>query len=106
MRRFFRFLIYFTFFSLLGLATARAAELKLTTDPSPPLPPGWRAFPDDNIWNKPVDTAPLHPKSAQWMDTINGHSRHPLHPDFGYIYNGHINGIPYSVVGNNTPKVH
>src|SRR5437879_7413147 len=70
---------------------------------SDPLPAGFQVFPADNIWNVPVDTAPLHPNSALWMDVINGHTGHPLHADFGYLYNGHLNGIPYNVVGNATP---
>ena len=73
--------------------------------PSSPLPVGFKVFPADNIWNAPVDTAPLHPNSALWMDISNGHAGHPLHADFGYLYNGHLNGIPYNVVGNATPKV-
>lgn len=72
---------------------------------SQPLPAGFEVFPRDNIWNTPVDIAPLHPRSAEWMDVINGHSKHPVHPDFGYTYRGHTNGIPYNVVGSATPRV-
>ena len=72
--------------------------------PSDPIPAGL-LFPSTNIWNTPVDTAPLHPLNAQWMDLINGHTAHPLHPDFGYMYAGHYNGIPYNLVGNSTPLV-
>lgn len=73
--------------------------------PSDPLPAGFQIFPADNIWNIPVDTAPLHPLNAQWMDVINGHTGHNLHPDFGYMYAGRYNGIPYNLVGNATPLV-
>lgn len=72
---------------------------------SGPLPVGFQVFPANNIWNTPIDKAPLHPNSVQWMDIINGHTGHPLHPDFGSVYQGHLNGIPYNVVGNATPKV-
>ena len=57
------------------------------------------------IWNAPADTAPLHPNSALWMDVTNGHTGHPLKADFGYLYAGHLNGIPYNVVRSTTPKV-
>jgi len=73
--------------------------------PSSPLPAGFQLFPANNIWNVPVDSAPLHPNSAQWMDISNGHAGHPLHADFGTVYLGHLNGIPYNIVGNTTPLV-
>jgi hypothetical protein len=73
--------------------------------PSGPLPTGFQVFPANNIWNVPVDSAPLHPNSALWMDVINGHTGHPLHPAFGYMYLGHLNGFPYNIVGNSTPLV-
>ncbi len=72
---------------------------------SGPLPSGLQVYPVNNIWNVPIDKAPVHPNSAMWMDIINGHSGHPLHADFGYMYQGHFNGIPYNIVGNATPKV-
>jgi len=91
---------------ILALALVVWAQLLSSSIPSSQaLPAGLAVFPPDNIWNTPVDTAPLHPRSAEWMDTINGHSRHPVHPDFGYMYRGHTNGIPYNVVGAATPKV-
>ena len=31
---------------------------------------GCTVFPADNIWNAPVDTLPLDPKSAAYIDTI------------------------------------
>jgi uncharacterized repeat protein (TIGR01451 family) len=72
---------------------------------SGPLPAGFQVFPTNNIWNVPVDSAPLHPNSAQWMDVINGGAGHPLHPAFGYMYLSHLNGFPYNIVGNSTPLV-
>ncbi len=68
--------------------------------PSPNLPIGFQVFPPDNIWNTPVDTAPLHPNNALWMDIINGHTGHPLHPNFGAV-----DGFPYALAGNTTPLV-
>ena len=74
---------------------------------SDPLPAGFQVFPADNIWNTPVDTAPLHPNSALWMADANSNPAGvPLHPNFlSGLYLGHYTGFPYSVVGNATPKV-
>jgi hypothetical protein len=32
------------------------------------------------------------------------HAGHDLHADFGSLYAGHLNGIPFNVVGNSTPR--
>lgn len=60
-----------------------------------PLIAGCPAFPPDNIWNTPVDTLPVHPNSAAWVNTIQtyGKTNH-LHPDFG----PGISGIPFITV--------
>jgi len=71
---------------------------------SAPLAADFAVFPADNVWNTPVDLAPLHPRSAYWMQAINGHTGHPLHADFGHVYRGHLNGIPYNLVDANTPR--
>ena len=92
--------------AILAIALVAGAQLTRNSIPSSqPLPVGFAVFPPDNIWNTPVDAAPLHPRSAEWMDVINGHSKHPVHPDFGYMYRGHTNGIPYNLVGSGTPRV-
>ncbi|MGE0305604.1 MAG: hypothetical protein AB7Q27_07585, partial [Acidimicrobiia bacterium] len=56
-------------------------------------------FPVDNIWNTDISSAPVHPRSAAWMGSMNSASTR-LHPDFGR--SGDPNqpyGIPISVVG-------
>jgi hypothetical protein len=61
-------------------------------------------FPDDNIWNLPVDHLPLDPLSSAYVNTI-GAGTH-VHPDFGQgLYNGGPIGIPYMVVPGDQPKV-
>jgi hypothetical protein len=63
-------------------------------------------FPAYAVWNLPVDTAPLHSLNDRWIDIANGHAGHPLHPDFGTVYNGFINGIPTNeIYGNSVPLV-
>src|SRR4051812_48987616 len=64
---------------------------------------GCSMFPPDNIWNTAIDTAPLDDNSAAYVATIGG-SGH-VHPDFGTVYNGAPNGIPYVLVPGNQPPV-
>jgi len=53
-------------------------------------------FPTDNVWNTPIDTLPVHPNSATYVNTIGATSS--LHPDFGTVWNGAPNGIPFTIV--------
>jgi hypothetical protein len=62
-------------------------------------PPGIvTVFPPDNVWNTPVNALPVQ----RPIDGINDHGGHPLHPDFGTIYNGLLNGIPVNTVAGNS----
>ena len=58
---------------------------------------GFRSFPSDNPWNRPVDTAPLEPARSTPYYLYASAS---LHPDFGG--NGTW-GIPVNVVDNTCP---
>ena len=86
---------------------ARAAAIALAASAPPggaaPVVGGCPVFPDDNVWNVRVDALPVHPQSAAWVATIGGAK--PLHPDFGTVYAGAPNGIPYVVVPAGTPAV-
>ncbi len=62
-----------------------------------------QVFPPDNPWNTDISKYPVHPNSANFIKSI-GEDR-PLHPDFGGPYEGHPNGIPYSLVKGAQPKV-
>jgi len=53
-------------------------------------------FPASNIWNIPVDKLPVSPNSATYVNTIG--ATLPVHPDFGTVYDGAPNGIPYITV--------
>ena len=85
----------------------RAAAIALAASAPPggaaPIVGGCPVFPDDNVWNVRVDALPVHPQSAAWIATIG--SAKPLHPDFGTVYGGAPNGIPYVVVPAGTPGV-
>lgn len=78
-----------------------AATLALA---GPPTLAGCPMFPEDNIWNWPVDDLPLHPMSDTYVATI-GRDGH-VHADFGSgLWNGGPIGIPFVVVPGTQPKV-
>ena len=63
-------------------------------------PPGPRIgdcpiFPASNAWNREIASAPLHPLSAQIINTIQSIGLDNLHPDFG---ENPLYGIPFVVV--------
>jgi hypothetical protein len=61
-------------------------------------------FPDDHIWNVPIDGLPLDPNSTAYINTIGAEST--LHPDFGSgTWAGFPIGIPYVIVLGAQPKV-
>jgi hypothetical protein len=60
-------------------------------------------FPADNPWNQRVDKLPVAKDSAALVAQIGVGD--PVHPDFGTVYNGAPNGIPYAVVSNATKRV-
>lgn len=63
---------------------------------------GKQVFPSDNAWNEDISNAPVDPNSANLIAGIGLNVG--LHPDFGTVWNGAPNGIPYIVVaGNQTP---
>ena len=64
---------------------------------------GRRPFPDDNPWNQDISREPVDPGSAALIASI-GLDR-GLHPDFGTVWNGAPNGIPYIVVPGSQAKV-
>ncbi len=66
--------------------------------------PGARScpiFPANNPWNERVDRLPVAANSAALIQAIGLDA--PVHPDFG-SFSGY--GIPYTVVGHSTAKVH
>src|ERR1043166_4539292 len=64
---------------------------------------GKRLFPDDNPWNQDISHEPIDPNSDKLIASI-GRDK-PLHPDFGTVYQGAPNGIPYVVVAGEQAKV-
>jgi hypothetical protein len=64
---------------------------------------GRQLFPPDNPWNQDISNAPIDPNSKQIVTTIGAEVQ--LHPDFGTLYMGAPNGIPYVVVSGSQPMV-
>ena len=62
-----------------------------------------KVFPADNPWNQSVDHAKVDTLSTMILRRIGNDKA--LHPDFGTIYQGVPNGIPYVVVPGSQPKV-
>jgi len=63
---------------------------------------GRRPFPTDNWWNTDISSQPVDPASATLIAACGLRN---LHPDFGTVWNGAPNGIPYIVVAGNQPEV-
>ena len=64
---------------------------------------GIKVFPEENAWNQSIAKASVDPNSAAILARIG--LGKPLHPDFGTVYAGAPNGIPYVVVSGTQPKV-
>jgi len=79
-----------------------------TTLPTPDLGAGASLhgnvpFPADNPWNQDISNAPIDPNSNNLIASIGNTVN--LHPDFGTVWNGAPNGIPYIVVSGTQPRV-
>jgi len=64
---------------------------------------GRRPFPADNPWNTDISSAAVDPDSATLLAGIGLGTG--LHPDFGTVWAGAPNGIPYVLVSAAQPKV-
>jgi hypothetical protein len=94
----------------LGLLLAAGCAGGGATDPTPD-PAGLGAgaslggralFPADNPWNQDVSGEPVDPASRTLLASCGNAS---LHPDFGTVFDGAPNGIPYVVVGVGQARV-
>src|SRR6185436_21006988 len=64
---------------------------------------GKQLFPADNAWNQDISNEPVDPNSDNLISSIGLNTT--LHPDFGTVWNGAPNGIPYTVVSGTQAKV-
>ena len=69
----------------------------------PGAPIGFTFFPADNPWNADVSTLPVDPRSNAYIASMG--AAEELHPDFGTVWDGGPNGIPYNVVRGTQAKV-
>ncbi|MFI5228506.1 MAG: hypothetical protein ACHQWU_05530 [Gemmatimonadales bacterium] len=63
---------------------------------------GRRPFPADNAWNADISAAPVAGNSSTLIAACGLRN---LHPDFGTVYGGAPNGIPFVVVHSGQAKV-
>jgi hypothetical protein len=88
---------------LILVAGVAAALPALVSAHSLPGAPRCRIFPADNPWNQRVDRLAVAPDSTRLIASIG--AGRPVHPDFGTVWNGAPNGIPFMVVSNHTRRV-
>jgi hypothetical protein len=86
-----------------GSARASAAVQFSSVSGVGPTLGGCAVLPADNIWNTRVDSLPVSAMSASYVASIGGSTG--LHPDFGTVYNGAPNGIPFVIVPGSQPRV-
>ena len=65
--------------------------------------PNCPVFPSNNPWNQRIDQLPVAKNSAKLIASIGLND--PVHPDFGTVWDGAPNGIPYVVVSDRTRRV-
>jgi hypothetical protein len=89
-------------FTATATNTPGAATATPTATPVPGGPCTF--FPPDNIWNTRVESLPLDPASATYVNTIGASGG--LHTDFGAgLWDGGPIGIPYTTVPGTQPRV-
>ncbi len=89
-----------------ALITAVVIPALVLASPLPgalPGAPSCPVFPADNPWNQRVNQLPVANNSARYIASIGDNL--PVHPDFGTVWDGAPNGIPYTVVPGSTKKV-
>jgi hypothetical protein len=64
---------------------------------------GKQVFPFDNAWNEDISKSPVDPNSDNIIAGMGLTTS--LHPDFGTVWDGAPNGIPYVVVAGNQTAV-
>ena len=61
-------------------------------------------FPADNPWNTDISAQPVDPNSTTLLNACGGAGRR-VHADFGTVWDGAPNGIPYVLVSGSQAKV-
>jgi hypothetical protein len=68
-----------------------------------PALPARQVFPADNAWNRVISADSVDPASDTLIATCGANAA--LHADFGTVYNGAPNGIPFITVPGSQPMV-
>lgn len=86
---------------LLACGEQRPASVsaQVTNSPDPHIG-ACPIFSANNVWNRPIQTRPVHTRSADYVNRI-GASK-PVHPNFGSTPD---NGIPITLITSQTAKV-
>lgn len=79
-----------------ALATTAAAPLLQPPSQRVAEIGGCAIFPANSIFNTRIDTLPVHPNSAAYVNSMGANTT--LHPDFGTFYENAPIGIPYITV--------
>lgn len=82
------------------LMQPQLAHSAAATGPGAPI--GFRLFPDDNPWNTDISALPVDPRSDAYLTAMGLDTE--VHPDFGTVWNGAPNGIPYIIVDGSQTK--
>jgi hypothetical protein len=106
-------LFYADDFSLAVSSTAPAPTATTVPSPTPTTVPGPPSggtdlpkglfFPPNNPWNTDISAAPVDSNSAALIASIGASAG--LHPDFGTVWDGAPNGIPYVAVSGRQGRV-
>jgi hypothetical protein len=66
-------------------------------------PSALQVFPQDNAWNTDISEYPIHANSKKYIAAIGPSVG--MHADFGTVWDGAPNGIPYTIVSGDQAKV-
>ncbi|MCC6429194.1 MAG: hypothetical protein IT435_20530 [Phycisphaerales bacterium] len=82
------------------VAPVQQSQIPLTDCTKVPCIP---IFPPDNPWNTDISAFPIHANSANFIASIGSNTG--LHPDFGTVWAGAPNGIPFCIANPATTPV-
>jgi hypothetical protein len=85
---------WFVFSMTLALIAPQAYTINASTA-APPALGGCPLFPANNMWNTRIDHMPVDAHSSSYISSIGTNTG--LHPDFGTVWAGAPNGIPYTI---------
>jgi len=76
---------------------ASSAGIESALGQTGPSLAGCPVLPADNVWNTPVESLPVDPRSSDYIRAIGADKG--VHPDFGSgLWEGAPIGIPYNIV--------